>query len=74
MEILETALLEMCRKRKKKFFYPEEIIREMYPEDWRHFLPELESLINNLSKKGKIEIEKSINEKDGFKIRCIAKP
>ncbi|MEN2282006.1 hypothetical protein AAGF08_07685 [Algoriphagus sp. SE2] len=81
MDILQTALLEMCRKRRNIFFYPEDIIREMFPEDWRHFLPELESLINSLYKRGVIEVEEtfnksliSINEKNSVKIRCIAKP
>lgn len=81
MDILETALLEMCRKRKKNFFNPEDIIREMFPEDWKHFLPELESLIKSLYIGGKIEIEEShedssisLNKNARFKIRCVAKP
>ncbi len=81
MDILETALKEMCRKRKKEFFYPEDIIREMYPEDWMRFLPDLETLIKSLLDQGVIEIENSASEvqfslhgNEGFKIRCLAKP
>lgn len=81
MDILETALLEMCRKRKKMFFYPEDIIREMYPIDWKHFLPDLEILIGSLLEKGKIEMEETPFENlssnkgnERFKIRCLAKP
>ncbi|WP_296702732.1 hypothetical protein [Algoriphagus sp.] len=81
MDILETALLEMCRKRKKIFFNAEDIIREMFPEDWEHFLPELESLIISFYKSGKIEIEDSPNENPvsikmnrSLRIKCITKP
>lgn len=81
MDILRTALLEMCRKRKRKFFYPDEIIQEMYPEDWRMFFRELASLINSMSENEELEIE-GIQENQmmqgiidrTFKIRCSAKP
>jgi hypothetical protein len=81
MDILETALFEMCRKKKNKFFYPEDIIREMYPEAWKHFFPELKILVRNLYDKGEIEIDKTYSEsylsdigKCTFKIRCLSKP
>jgi len=74
MNILETALLEMCRERKKEFFYPEDIIRQMYPEDWKHFLPELDSLIKYLLRIGQVEIQDSKIENGRIKIRCLTKP
>lgn len=71
----------MCRKKKKEFFYPEDIVRVMYPEDWKQFFPELETLVRTLYEKGEIEIEESQLEslisnkgKGKFKIRCLAKP
>lgn len=81
MDILKTALLEMCRKRKRKFFYPDEILKEMYPEDWRMFFPELASLLNSMSENEELEFER-IQENQmlqgiidrTFKIRCTAKP
>ncbi|MBN3582116.1 hypothetical protein JYB64_06935 [Algoriphagus aestuarii] len=81
MDILKTALLEMCRKNKKRFFYPEEILKIMYPEDWNQFIPELEKVVNELLKKGEIELNQEnpqmpISELGSysFKIKCNSKP
>lgn len=81
MDILKTALLEMCRKKKRSFFYPDLIIQEMYPEDWRHFYPELVSLIRSLLQKSSIELEGQGSEdlyqdivNRAIKIRCLGKP
>ena len=40
MDILEVAILEMCRKYKQASFPAEEVVQTMYPEDWRLFLPD----------------------------------
>ncbi|MBN3519134.1 hypothetical protein JYB62_03890 [Algoriphagus lutimaris] len=81
MDILKTALMEMCRKKKKSFFYPDLIIQEMYPEDWTHFYPELALLIASLLQGSTIELEGQPSEdlfKDivnrTIKIRCLGKP
>ncbi|SIN75585.1 hypothetical protein SAMN05444394_1513 [Algoriphagus halophilus] len=81
MDILKTALLEMCRKKKRSFFYPDLIIQEMYPEDWRHFYPELVLLIESLLQKSTIELEGPRSSdlyqdivNRTIKIRCLGKP
>lgn len=81
MDILKTALLEMCRKNKKAFFYPEDILKIMFPEDWDQFLPELKSLLEELLQEGEVVL-KSKDPKIQFselgnysiKIKCNTKP
>lgn len=81
MDILKTALLEMCRKKKRSFFYPDLILQEMFPEDWKHFYPELTSLIKSLHQGREIELDQAPSD-DLFsdiinrtiKIRCLGKP
>ena len=81
MDILKTALLEMCRKNKKEFFYPEDILKIMYPEDWDKFLPDLKSLLEELLKKEEIllksedsKIQLSELGNYSIKIKCNTKP
>jgi Protein of unknown function (DUF3253) len=41
MEVLRTAILEMCRQKKKDAFYPDEVLKLMFPQDWEQFLEEI---------------------------------
>ena len=81
MNILEIALKDMCRKRKNEFFFPEDILRQMYPEDWEEFLGDLEELLIQLKESDTIEIlaypNGTVYEKlnqSPIKIRCQNKP
>lgn len=41
MRILRTAILEMLRQKKTQPFFPQEVLQQMYPEDWIHFMPDI---------------------------------
>lgn len=41
MEVLRSAILEMCRQKKNKTFCPSEVIQSMFPEDWDQFQEEV---------------------------------
>ncbi len=57
MEILRTAILDMLRQRKGEGFTSAEVIKQMYPEDWEHFMPEINKEAELLSTEGLIRIE-----------------
>ncbi|SDC78967.1 Protein of unknown function [Algoriphagus faecimaris] len=56
MDVLKTAILEMCRKRKDKSFCPSEVVRQLYPEDWRLFMEEVRESMMELYLQGKIRV------------------
>ncbi|WP_439487361.1 hypothetical protein [Algoriphagus sp.] len=57
MEILRTAILDMLRQRKGEGFTSAEVVKQMYPEDWEHFMPEINKEAKLLSIQGLIRIE-----------------
>ncbi|MCE7056021.1 hypothetical protein LZF95_15170 [Algoriphagus sp. AGSA1] len=62
MEILRTAILDMLRQRKGEGFTSAEVVKQMYPEDWKHFMPEINKETRLLSIEGLIKIEEpSVN-------------
>lgn len=54
MDILRIAILEFCRQRPNSSFCPSEVIRRMYPESWRHFLPEIREKVMEMYRNGEI--------------------
>ncbi len=56
MEVLRTAILEMCRQTKKGGFYPAEVLKLMFPQDWEQFLEEIITVALEMYKEGLILI------------------
>ena len=54
MDILRVAILEFCRQRPTSTFCPSDVVRRLYPESWRHFLPEIRSKAMEMYKNGEI--------------------
>jgi hypothetical protein len=48
MEVLRTAILDFCRRKKGMGFSPSEVVQQLYPEDWEQFLPELNEVIEQM--------------------------
>ena len=75
MDILETAILERCRKYQASSFPPSEVVQSMYPVDWRYFTEEVNQKAWELYLKGVICLTqdgKAVNKdhfpKEGFLI------
>ncbi|MBD8489269.1 hypothetical protein IFO69_10980 [Echinicola sp. CAU 1574] len=62
--ILEIAILEMCRQKGEKSFSCDEVIQWMYPQDWEKFTKDIHLAAQGLKQKGKIMLSESweINE------------
>ncbi|EON78210.1 hypothetical protein ADIS_1407 [Lunatimonas lonarensis] len=79
-DVMEIAILEMCRVRGNSSFCPSEIARWLYPEDWRDFMPEVrESMMNlyrdnriSVTQKG-VEVDKNFLPKGPVRIQPITK-
>lgn len=56
MEVLRTAILEMCRQKKNNPFCPSEVVQRMFPEDWEQFLEEIKSVAVEMNREGLILI------------------
>lgn len=56
MEVLRTAILDFCRRRKGKSFCPSEVVRQMYPEDWRLFMPDIQDTMMDMYREGFIQV------------------
>lgn len=41
MEVLRTAILDWVWRKKGKPFSPLEVIRQMYPQSWEYFIPDI---------------------------------
>ncbi|HSJ68330.1 MAG TPA: DUF3253 domain-containing protein [Anditalea sp.] len=54
--ILETAIMEMGRQRQDTSFCPSEIVRWMFPEHWRKFMPDIQEEMMRLYNEGKIVV------------------
>ncbi|MFD2202969.1 DUF3253 domain-containing protein [Shivajiella indica] len=52
--ILEIAILEMGRMKKGVPFSPSDVVRWIYPQDWRYFMSEVRVAMMNLYKNGNI--------------------
>lgn len=53
MEVLRIAILDFCRRRKTSFC-PSEVVRKLYPEDWRHFMPDVQEVMMAMYREGLI--------------------
>lgn len=56
MEVLRKAILDLMRRRTKEGFFPEEVVQQIYPEDWEMFLPELYDTIIEMYQSGLMEL------------------
>jgi hypothetical protein len=56
MEVLRVAILDFCRRRKNNSFCPSEVVRQLYPEDWRHFMPEIRAVMMDMYREGLIRV------------------
>ncbi|WP_339864548.1 DUF3253 domain-containing protein [uncultured Algoriphagus sp.] len=52
MEVLRTAILDMLRRKKESIFSSSEVVKQMYPEDWDQFLPEINKEAMALHREG----------------------
>jgi ATP-dependent Clp protease adapter protein ClpS len=52
--ILEIAILEMCRLKKGESFSPSDVVQWIYPEHWHFFLSEAIDVMMQLHREGKI--------------------
>lgn len=56
MEVLRTAILDFCRRRKGKVFSPAEVVQQLFPEDWEMFISEVNEVMMQLYREGIIEV------------------
>lgn len=52
--ILEIAILEMCRSKGGESFSPADVVKWIYPQHWYYFLAEVTDVMMQLHKAGKI--------------------
>lgn len=81
MDVLRTAILDFCRRKKGVSFCPSEVVRQMFPEDWELFLEEIKAEMIQMHREGLIHVtqngilvEPSENSKGPFKIIGKSKP
>lgn len=60
-DILVLATMEMAKRRKGSSFCPSEVVRWLYPQDWRHFMEEEKKAMMWLYRKGLLEIRQGGN-------------
>lgn len=56
MEVLRTAILDFVRRRKRKSFCPSEVVRQMFPEDWEQFMPDIREEMMRMFREGLIQV------------------
>ncbi|WP_194974436.1 DUF3253 domain-containing protein [Aquiflexum lacus] len=61
--ILEIAILEMCRLKKEDSFSPTDVVKWLYPQHWIYFISEAEEAMMKLHRSGKIIVLEN-NEPD----------
>lgn len=54
--IIALAILEMCRMRKEQSFCPSDVVKWLYPQDWKFFLQEVRKEMMHLYREGKVMI------------------
>ncbi|AWW32973.1 hypothetical protein DN752_24200 [Echinicola strongylocentroti] len=54
--ILEIAILEMGRQKGDMPFTCEDVVRWIYPQDWRHFKKDVQFTADHLEEKGRITL------------------
>lgn len=70
MDVLKTAILEMCRQKKNEDFCPSDVVKLMFPEDWEQFVEEVNSTALEMNREGLILIIQNGNvlKADSFPI------
>lgn len=56
MEVLRTAILDMLRRKNNSIFNSSEVVKQMYPEDWEQFLPEINSEAMAMHREGLLNV------------------
>ena len=56
MEVLRMAILDYCKRRKDKSFYPSEVVRQMFPQDWELFMPDILEEMMEMYREGLIRV------------------
>lgn len=81
MEVLRVAILDFCRRRKEKSFCPSEVVRQMYPQDWKRFMPDIQEEMMEMYREGLIcvtqngiPIDPSQEPKGPVRILGLGKP
>ncbi|MFN3998141.1 DUF3253 domain-containing protein [Algoriphagus sp.] len=81
MEVLRTAIFDFCNRRKAKSFCPSEVVRQMFPEDWALFMPDIREVMMVMYREGLIQVsqkgipvDREENPKGPVRISGIAKP
>lgn len=59
MEVLRTAILDFCRRKKGNPFRPSEIVQQMFPEDWEFFVEDLNAELLDMWRENLIEISQN---------------
>jgi hypothetical protein len=54
--ILDLAIIEMAKRRHPKTISPSEVLKWIYPHDWRAFIPEVQESMMWLFREGKIRV------------------
>lgn len=63
--ILEIAILEMCRLKKGEIFSPADVVKWIFPQHWKHFLSEVKEAMMNLNRSGKIIVLENEQKESG---------
>jgi hypothetical protein len=56
MDVLRVAILNFCLRRGSRSFCPSEVVRQMYPEDWKHFLHDIRNVMMAMYSEGLITV------------------
>ena len=56
MEVLRIAILDFCRRRKDSSFCPSEVVRQLFPEDWQMFMPDMQEVMMEMYREGVIAV------------------
>lgn len=67
MEVLRVAILDFCYRRKEKSFCPSEVLRRMFPEDWKLFMPDIREVMMAMYREGLIQVSQRGVPVDPFK-------
>jgi hypothetical protein len=81
VEVLRTAILDFCRRRKNRTFCPSEVVRQLFPQDWELFMPDIHKEMMQMYREGLIKvtqkgipIDPSQDPRGQVRISGLAKP
>lgn len=61
MEVLRTAILDFCRRKKGKTFCPSEVVRQLFPQDWELFMVDIREEMMHMYREGLIQVSQKGN-------------